>query len=159
MKSDTKDAQKKLVTNTDPKETELSKKWLKTLNNNATATLSQTRQKRKKHTQTKQKLQSGISIIPAGTKISASDSKRLNIIFALTLTAKGYQNSNLTRIDPEEYLRSQGRKVTKTNIRNARREIRDTIKNYRGISAEAMVTINGKLKKASFSVFSMTVED
>ena len=159
MKSDTKDAQKKLVTNTDPKETELSKKWLKTLNNNATATLSQTRQKRKKHTQTKQKLQSGISIIPAGTKISASDSKRLNIIFALTLAAKGYQNSNLTRIDPEEYLRSQGRKVTKTNIRNARREIRDTIKNYRGISAEAMVTINGKLKKASFSVFSMTVED
>lgn len=89
------------------KAAEPSKQWLKTLNNNATATLSQTRQKRKKRTQTKQVLQSGTSFIAPGTKISASDSKRLNVIFALTLATKGYQNSSLTRIDPEEYLRSQ----------------------------------------------------
>ena len=160
MKRDTKDAQKKLITNVNEKKAaESSKQWLKTLNNNATATLSQTRQKRKKRTQTKQVLQSGTSFIAPGIKISASDSKRLNVIFALTLAAKGYQNSNLTRIDPEEYLRSQGRKVTKVNIRNARREIRDTIKNYRGISAETMIKRNGKLKNVSFTVFSMIVED
>ena len=160
MKQDNKDAQKKLITNVNEKKAaEPSKQWLKTLNNNATATLSQTRQKRKKRTQTKQVLQSGTSFIAPGTKISASDSKRLNVIFALTLAAKGYQNSNLTRIDPEEYLRSQGRKVTKVNIRNARREIRDTIKNYRGISAETMIKRNGKLKNVSFTVFSMIVED
>lgn len=160
MKQDNKDAQKKLITNANEKKAaEPSKQWLKTLNNNATATLSQTRQKRKKRTQTKQVLQSGTSFIAPGIKISASDSKRLNVIFALTLAAKGYQNSNLTRIDPEEYLRSQGRKVTKVNIRNARREIRDTIKNYRGISAETMIKRNGKLKNVSFTVFSMIVED
>lgn len=160
MKQDNKDAQKKLITNVNEKKAaEPSKQWLKTLNNNATATLSQTRQKRKKRTQTKQVLQSGTSFIAPGIKISASDSKRLNVIFALTLAAKGYQNSNLTRIDPEEYLRSQGRKVTKVNIRNARREIRDTIKNYRGISAETMIKRNGKLKNVSFTVFSMIVED
>ena len=160
MKQDNKDAQKKLITNVNEKKAaEPSKQWLKTLNNNATATLSQTRQKRKKRTLTKQVLQSGTSFIAPGIKISASDSKRLNVIFALTLAAKGYQNSNLTRIDPEEYLRSQGRKVTKVNIRNARREIRDTIKNYRGISAETMIKRNGKLKNVSFTVFSMIVED
>lgn len=160
MKRDNKDAQKKLVTNADTKKTaEPSKQWLKTLNNSATATLSQTRQKRKKRTQTKQVLQSGTSFIAPGIKISASDSKRLNVIFALTLATKGYQNSSLTRIDPEEYLRSQGRKVTKTNIRNARREIRDTIKNYRGITTEIDMSINGKTKKLTFNVFSMTVED
>lgn len=160
MKQDNKDAQKKLITNANEKKAaEPSKQWLKTLNNNATATLSQTRQKRKKRTLTKQVLQSGTSFIAPGIKISASDSKRLNVIFALTLAAKGYQNSNLTRIDPEEYLRSQGRKVTKVNIRNARREIRDTIKNYRGISAETMIKRNGKLKNVSFTVFSMIVED
>lgn len=160
MKQDNKDAQKKLITNANEKKAaEPGKQWLKTLNNNATATLSQTRQKRKKRTQTKQVLQSGTSFIAPGTKISASDSKRLNVIFALTLAAKGYQNSNLTRIDPEEYLRSQGRKVTKTNIRNARREIRDTIKNYRGITTEIDMKINGKTKKLTFNVFSMTVED
>lgn len=160
MKQDNKDAQKKLITNVNEKKAaEPSKQWLKTLNNNATATLSQTRQKRKKRTLTKQVLQSGTSFIAPGIKVSASDSKRLNVIFALTLAAKGYQNSNLTRIDPEEYLRSQGRKVTKVNIRNARREIRDTIKNYRGISAETMIKRNGKLKNVSFTVFSMIVED
>lgn len=160
MKQDNKDAQKKLITNANAKKVaEPSKQWLKTLNNNAAATLSQTRQKRKKRTQTKQVLQSGTSFIAPGTKISASDSKRLNVIFALTLAAKGYQNSSLTRIDPEEYLRSQGRKVTKTNIRNARREIRDTIKNYRGITTEIDMTINDKTKKLTFNVFSMTVED
>ena len=160
MKQDNKDAQKKLITNVNEKKAaEPSKQWLKTLNNNATATLSQTRQKRKKRTLTKQVLQSGTSFIAPGIKISASDSKRLNVIFALTLAAKGYQNSNLTRIDPEEYLRSQGRKVTKVNIRNARREIRDTIKNYRGISAETMIKRNCKLKNVSFTVFSTIVED
>ena len=100
MKRDNQDAQNKLITNANEKRAaEPGKQWLKTLNNSATATLSQTRQKRKKSTQTKQVLQSGTSFIAPGIKISASDSKRLNVIFALTLATKGYQNSSLTRID------------------------------------------------------------
>lgn len=141
------------------KKLEPSKTWLKTLNNNPAATASQTRQKRQKQTQTKKLLQSGVSIIAPKVKLSASDSKRLNIIFALTLAAKGYENSNLTRIDPEEYLKWQGRKITKVNIRNARREIRNTIKNYFGITTETIVNINGKRKKLTFHIFGMLAED